>query len=232
MILKDVGIVLLTNMRSKAFIQNLVKNDLIPGEIVLLKKGEGKSNPISVLQHYEGLFDPNEEVENTLKLHNLEYKTVEATDCNEPNVIEAVKGMKSKYLIYCGGGILEKEILSLGKKFIHVHPGIVPKYRGSTCFYYSIIAEKKCGATAFFMEEKIDTGNVLAQKEYAIPNYSDLDRIFDPWMRSDLLVDIIRSGSFEEKPQPESEDSETYFIIHPVLKHLAIEYCLKQKMSC
>jgi len=229
MILEDVGIVLLTNMRSKAFLQNLLKNDLIPGEIVLLKKGESKSGQIPVLPQYEGLFDPNEGVENTLKSHNLEYKIVEATDCNESAVIEAVRELKSGYLIYCGGGILEKEILSLGKKFIHVHPGIVPKYRGSTCFYYSIIAEQKCGATAFFMEEEIDTGNVLAQKEYDPPNYADLDCVFDPWMRSDLLVDVIKSGSFEEKPQPETEDSETYFIIHPVLKHLAIEYCLKQQ---
>ncbi len=229
MILEDVGIVLLTNMRSKAYMQNLLKNDLIPHEILILKKGESTSNPIPVLPQYEGLFDPNESVEETLEKYNLEYKTVEAVDCNELNVIEAVKGLSSKYLIYCGGGILEKEILSLGKKFIHVHPGIVPRYRGSTCFYYSIIAEQKCGATAFFMEEEIDTGNVLAQKEYDPPNYADLDCVFDPWMRSDLLVDVIKKGSFEEKSQPENSNAEIYFIIHPVLKHLAIEYCLKQQ---
>ncbi len=229
MTLEDVGIVLLTNMRSKAYLQNLLKNDLIPSEIILLKKDESTPHPIPVSPQYKGLFEPNESVEETLKSHNLEYKTVNATDCNEPSVVESIKELSSNYLIYCGGGILEKEVLTLGKKFIHVHPGIVPKYRGSTCFYYSIIAEQKCGATAFFMEEEIDTGNILAQKEYDPPNYEDLDCIFDPWMRSDLLVDVVKKGSFEEKPQPESLDSETYFIIHPVLKHLAIEYCVKQQ---
>ena len=70
------------------------------------------------------------------------------------------------FCIFSGGGILKKEILELSTKFVHFHPGIVPNYRGSTCFYYSILNDDECGVTAFIMEEGLDVGDVICKKNF------------------------------------------------------------------
>jgi len=228
--LPDVGIVLLDTFRGRAYLQGMLGAGLAPADVILLRKAK---SPAAVPDSpaYASLFRPNESVEQTLRLQNVLFRSVEAAECNDPLVIAAVQASPVQYLVYSGGGILRREILRLGKRFIHVHPGIVPRYRGSTCFYYSILAERMCGATAFFMEEGIDTGNVIAQREYRPPEFSDLDNIFDPWMRADLLTRVLcgyaETGQFPELPQSH-EGSETYYVIHPVLKHLAIEYCVHQ----
>ena len=44
-------------------------------------------------------------------------------------------------------------------------------------------------------------------------------------MRAQLLVNVLndyaKSGSFEIREQVQSEEEETYFIIHPILKSIA-----------
>lgn len=52
-----------------------------------------------------------------------------------------------------------------------------------------------------------------------------IDLYYDPFIRSEPLIDVLRyyaeNGDFPVESQ-ESIDGETYFIIHPVLKHIAI----------
>ena len=133
------------------------------------------------------------------------------------------------YLIFTGGGILKSEILNSGSKFIHFHPGIVPNYRGSTCFYYSIINDGNCGVTCFIMDEDLDTGDIIFQKIFPPPTNRFVDEVYDPYIRAETLREvlgkkIIEKGNFK-KQYPNK--GETYFIIHPVLKHIAILSCLK-----
>jgi methionyl-tRNA formyltransferase len=131
------------------------------------------------------------------------------------------------YLIFTGGGILRQDILNVGPKFIHLHPGIVPSYRGSTCFYYSIINDCNVGVTAFIMDKNLDTGDIIYQRVFSKPNHIYVDDIFDPYMRSETLLDIIKRQLLEKgkfKHQNPNE-GETYYIVHPVLKHIAILSC-------
>jgi len=73
-------------------------------------------------------FDPNESVLKTLQKNNIEYSVIKSKSINDIRVIEAFKQSKIKYCIFSGGGILRKEILNTGVKFIHIHPG---KFRNS-----------------------------------------------------------------------------------------------------
>lgn len=55
----------------------------------------------------------------------------------------------------------------------------------------------------------------------------NIDSVFDPWMRAVVLVETLKAyttdgNTFKNvKPLPEGA-GETYFVIHPVLKSLAI----------
>ena len=97
------------------------------------------------------------------------------------------------YCIFAGGGILKNQILNLSTKFIHLHPGITPYYRGSTCFYYSILKENYAGVTAYIMDKNLDTGPILFQKKFQKPNHKYLDDVFDPYIRSETLIELLKN---------------------------------------
>ncbi len=141
-----------------------------------------------------------------------------------------IEKMEEDFIIFSGSGgeILEKKIFDTGKRFVHLHPGILPRFRGSTTVYYSILKEKCCGVTAFFMNEKIDAGEIIKKKIYPLPTaqFSNIDFIYDPLIRADLLVEILNDYNKNEKikiQEQEDSDIKYYYIIHPVLKHLSMK---------
>ena len=111
--------------------------------------------------------------------------------------------------------------------FLHFHSGYLPKYRGSTTIYYSILNNEKCGVTAILLNEKIDMGKIVGKKTYEKPLFGDdIDYLFDSSIRADLMIDVltnyINNGFFSNTETQESTSGETYFVIHPLLKHFSI----------
>ncbi len=232
--LKDIGIMLTPTFRAFAYLQKLVKNGMYPGYALILgSKDRNYFKKISE-QNKLNFFERFEDFKATLSKYKIGFDEVDAVDCNDENVIEAIKKRQENYFIFTGGGILKENMLNLGKKFIHVHSGILPKYRGSTCIYYSIIKEDNCGATAFFMSEGIDAGNIIAKKTFKKPRISNIDYEYDCHIRSEVLLEIMKdyaaNGKFSSVPQNPDEGG-MYFIIHPVLKHLAILSCIGQNRN-
>ncbi|AGW85834.1 Methionyl-tRNA formyltransferase [Blattabacterium sp. (Nauphoeta cinerea)] len=66
--------------------------------------------------------------------------------------------------------ILPKEIWNLPKMgSFNLHASLLPQYRGAAPINWVIInGENKTGLTTFFIEEKIDSGRILLQKEIEI----------------------------------------------------------------
>ena len=140
-----------------------------------------------------------------------------------------ISTLSSEYIIYggVGGIILKDDILNLGKKILHIHPGRVPEFRGSTTAYYSILKENNISASAIFFDRTIDTGPLICTDEFPIPEERQMiDLIYDPMIRAKLLLKVVRNLATENqilyKTQKQNANAETYFIIHPVLKHIAI----------
>jgi methionyl-tRNA formyltransferase len=215
-------------------LQNLVLNNLLPSIVLLLGESEikplvkkARENSRSQLST-EQKFSTDIPVLTLIQKYNLPYKLLNTNNPNSEEVIKIVKALNQEIIIYSGPGgvILSNSILSAGKKFLHVHPGIVPEFRGSTTVYYSLLEQKKLGATAFFMSQEIDCGDVIKTQVYEPPNDRTLlDVYFDPFIRSQLLVDVLQELEIKGVLSSESQrndSGETYFIIHPVLKHIAI----------
>ena len=173
-------------------------------------------------------FDISKSVRNVLNENNFTYTEFDFIDINHPDLINFINKNREEYYIFTGGGILKNEILNAGVKFVHLHPGLAPKYKGSTCFYYSIINEGSAGVTAFIMDEGLDTGDIIYQKTFEKPQHKFLDEVYDPYIRSETLVDVTSQNLFyrQDFKKQNSHVGETYFIIHPVLKHIAIISCI------
>ncbi len=104
--------------------------------------------------------------------------------------------------------ILKKEIFSIpGKGAINVHPSLLPKYRGLSPQHQAIIhGDPESGVTVHYIEESVDTGNILIQ--VPIPIGKD-DYIFDFQFKMLEVykqivtdaIDIIADNKFEPVEQ-------------------------------
>ncbi len=101
----------------------------------------------------------------------------------------------------------------------NLHASLLPDYRGAAPINYAVInGEKKTGATTFFINEKIDEGNILLQKEIEISVEENAGELHDRLMEmgAKLVVetlDGLAENSIQEKPQPEVEYPKNAFKI-------------------
>lgn len=101
----------------------------------------------------------------------------------------------------------------------NLHASLLPDYRGAAPINYAIInGEKKTGATTFFINEKIDEGNILLQEEIAIFPNENVGSLHDRLMEmgAKLVVktlDGLAESAIVEKPQPEVADPKNAFKI-------------------
>jgi len=75
--------------------------------------------------------------------------------------------------------------------------------------------------------QNFETGPLLARATYPPPaNRTTIDQGYDPYIRSDLLIRVLlhyeETGKFPEPQSQRADQGETFYIIHPVLKHIAI----------
>jgi methionyl-tRNA formyltransferase len=230
--------------RSRAYLQALVRNGLLPnyvlvmeresndhlpGQLGIAQESEYKSeNSINGQYLNEAHFDVTQSIFFLLGQHKISYDVIKSDDINSPKVIEAIRHRSESVFIYSGfgGAILRKEILSIGPRFLHVHGGYLPDYKGSTANYYSLIKENTVGASSLFLNEEIDCGPVLMRKKFPPPpNKEAIDHIYDSAVRAKVLIETLQSyiknGDWIFDLE-ENGGGETYYVIHPVLKHIAV----------
>ncbi|MFK7757351.1 MAG: methionyl-tRNA formyltransferase [Flavobacteriales bacterium] len=92
---------------------------------------------------------------------------------------------------------------------INLHGSLLPQYRGAAPINWAVInGEEKSGATTFFIQKQIDTGNILDQVEISISENMTAGELHDEMMHigAECLVNTIHSiqaGTAEGKPQAE-----------------------------
>lgn len=229
--LDNIAILLSNTVRSQAYLQLLVKNKFFPKVCLFLVKSEEELNKIpynSANSMELEYFNMNETLLETVKKNNLNYIIVGTDLINSEDCVSVLEKVSCSYIIFSGygGAILKKPLFEIGKKWIHIHAGLLPEYRGSTTVYYSMLEKDIIGASAIILNEKIDSGNIIAKKEFLYPTQSiNIDYVYDPYIRASLLVDVVedyvKENKFITHKQLDS-DSFDYYIIHPVLKHLAL----------
>lgn len=79
------------------------------------------------------------------------------------------------------GKILPKDVLELPKYgCINVHTSLLPKYRGAAPIQWAVLnGEEKTGVTIMKMDEGIDTGDIILQKEILLQKDETAGTLFD-----------------------------------------------------
>lgn len=94
----------------------------------------------------------------------------------------------------------------------NLHASLLPAYRGAAPIHWAVInGETKTGATTFFIDDKIDTGEIILQEEIAIKTTETVGSLHDKLMflGANLVaktVNLIAEGSIKTTKQPELEE--------------------------
>ena len=98
------------------------------------------------------------------------------------NDYEKLTEEKIDLIVTCAyGQIIPKEVLNLPKYgCINVHASILPKYRGSAPIQWAIInGDKETGVTIMYMDEGMDTGDIISISKMAITSDDNVGTMHD-----------------------------------------------------
>lgn len=164
------------------------------------RKQEIKYSPVKefALEHGIEVFQPE-------KIRN-DYQTI--LD-KEPDII-----------ITCAyGQIIPKEILDYPKyKCVNIHASLLPKYRGGAPIHHAIInGDEYTGITIMYMDEKMDSGDILYQEKMPIEDTDNVGTMFNRLsiLGSKMIIDVlpkIVDGSINPIKQNEEEVTYAYNI--------------------
>jgi len=114
------------------------------------------------------------------------------------------------------GQIIPQEILDIPKiGNINVHPSLLPKYRGASPIQNAILNQEKItGLTIMLMDEKMDHGPILAQKEIILDSAEtneSLHQAMSDKSSTDFFIKTLKQFvNGDLKPQAQDHSQATY----------------------
>ncbi len=93
-------------------------------------------------------------------------KILRVSSVNDKDCIDLLNKLNPSIIVVNGTRIISKKVLdSVHAKFVNMHMGITPKYRGVHGAYWAMANKdpQLCGVTIHLIDEGIDTGSVLKQ---------------------------------------------------------------------
>ena len=128
---------------------------------------------------------------------------------NDREAIDRIKSENPDIIAVAAfGQILPKEVLDIPKLgCINVHASLLPRFRGASPIQRAIMeGDEKTGVTIMYMEEGLDTGDMLAKKSVEI-DHKTADELHDELsaVGAELLVDTV--GRIREIKAVKQDDS-------------------------
>lgn len=153
-----------------------------------------------------------------VKQKALQYdiKVVQPKTLRAPDVQKDIANFQPDVIVVVAyGKILPKAVLDIPKYgCINVHGSLLPKYRGAAPIQWSVInGEEVTGITTMYMNEGLDTGDILLQAETPIGEDETSEELFDRLclIGADLLVETLsklQDGKLKSTKQ--NDDLATY----------------------
>lgn len=139
---------------------------------------------------------------------------------NNPEFVEKLKSINPDVIcVVAYGKIIPKEILEIPKfGCINVHGSLLPKYRGAAPIQWAVLnGDKETGVTTMFMDEGMDTGDMIEKEVVEIGDNETTGELWDRLsiVGANLLVKtlkLLENGEVKRVKQPDE------FTVAPMLK--------------
>jgi methionyl-tRNA formyltransferase len=128
---------------------------------------------------------------------------------NDPESVEILRGTAPD-LLFCVGWtqLLKKAVLELPRLgCLGFHASYLPAYRGRAPVNWAIInGERETGNTLMFLDEGVDTGDILAQRSFPIEDDDTCATVYEKVARSEdemirEVMPLIHDGRMPRRPQ-------------------------------
>jgi methionyl-tRNA formyltransferase len=141
-------------------LENIHKNYEVAAVVTVADKPAGRGQKIS---------------ESAVKLFAVAHHipVLQPTNLKDEKFIETLKSFQANLFVVVAFRMLPQIVWQMPKfGTFNLHASLLPHYRGAAPINWAIInGEKETGVTTFFIDDKIDTGNIILSKKTAIlPN--------------------------------------------------------------
>ncbi len=127
-------------------------------------------------------------------------KVLQPSNLKDPAFVNELKELKPDLMVVVAFRMLPKVVWSIPiQGTFNLHASLLPNYRGAAPINWAIInQEKTTGVTTFFIDDKIDSGEILLQNSVAISPKDNAGSLHDKLaeMGSELVCTTIQ-GIFE-----------------------------------
>lgn len=128
----------------------------------------------------------------------------------DPGFVEQLRGYEADLQVVVAFRMLPEVVWAMPRLgTFNVHAALLPQYRGAAPINWAVInGETQTGVTTFFLDHDIDTGRVIMQKPFAIPDEADVEYVYGGLMRlgADIALETVdkllaNDGRIETLPQ-------------------------------
>lgn len=113
----------------------------------------------------------------------------------DPEFVEELRSYKADLQVVVAFRILPEIVWAMPRfGTFNVHAALLPQYRGAAPINWAVInGEIETGVTTFFLDKNIDTGRIIMQKHFAIPDEADVEYVYDGLMHlgADIAIETI-----------------------------------------
>ncbi len=141
-----------------------------------------------------------------------EIEVIQPKKIKDEKIIEKIKEINPDLIVVVAyGKILPKEIIDIPKYgIINVHSSLLPKYRGASPIHSAILnGDTKSGVSIMYIEEGLDSGDVILQESCDILENDTLGTLHDKLkdlgaIGLEKALKLIETGKVEATKQDES----------------------------
>ena len=132
----------------------------------------------------------------------------------DPVLITQLRKLAPDVMVVVAFRMLPKQVWTIpANGTFNLHASLLPKYRGAAPIHWAIInGEQQTGVTTFFVNEQIDTGEIITQKSLSIgldENTGQLSNRLEELGATLTLetLDLIATNRVNSSPQPNSNQA-------------------------
>lgn len=138
-------------------------------------------------------------------------KVLQPTNLKSEEFLKELKSLQANVQVVVAFRMLPKNIWKLPKfGTFNLHASLLPQYRGAAPINWAIInGETKTGVSTFFIDDKIDTGEMILQEEVSISSNENAGNLHDKLMHAGAelvtrTLDLLKNEKLNKYPQKES----------------------------
>ena len=148
------------------------------------------------------------EVKKYAMAHNL--PVLQPVKMKDPEFVEQLRSYQANLQVVVAFRMLPEVVWDMPQYgTFNVHAALLPQYRGAAPINWAVInGETRTGVTTFFLDHDIDTGRIIMQKPFDIPDSADVEYVYDGLMHlgADICLEtldriIAADGHPESIPQ-------------------------------